>query len=78
MVMIVKEHEKKARGFISVTWITARAHISALPGWYGGVATVSAGGPREAGLARACPLRAFRLSLWNEDVGSRHGGANDA
>jgi hypothetical protein len=24
MVMIVKEHEKKAHGFISVTWITVR------------------------------------------------------
>jgi len=30
--MIVKEHEKKARGFISVTRVTARAHVSALPG----------------------------------------------
>src|SRR5215467_60516 len=30
MVMIVKEHEKKARGFISVTRVTARAHVSAL------------------------------------------------
>jgi len=29
--MIVKEHEKKARGFISVTRVTARAHVSALP-----------------------------------------------
>jgi hypothetical protein len=34
MVMIVKDHEKKAVGFISVTWITARAHVSALSGSY--------------------------------------------
>ena len=40
MVMIVKEHEKKARGFISVTRVTARAHVSALPGPRGGAATV--------------------------------------
>jgi hypothetical protein len=32
MVMIVKDPEKKACGFISVTWITVRAHVSALPG----------------------------------------------
>jgi hypothetical protein len=32
MVMIVKEHEKKAHGFISVTRIAADAHVSALPG----------------------------------------------
>jgi hypothetical protein len=32
--MIVKDHEKKARGFISVTQITARAHVSALPSPY--------------------------------------------
>src|SRR5215510_3426174 len=30
MVMIVKEHEKKARGFISVTRVTTPAHVSAL------------------------------------------------
>jgi hypothetical protein len=35
--MIVKEHEKKARGFISVTRVTARAHVSALPSTYLGV-----------------------------------------
>jgi len=40
MVMIVKDHEKKAWGFISVTWITVRAHVSALPGRRGGAATV--------------------------------------
>ena len=40
MVMIVKDPEKKARGFISVTWITVRAHVSALPGPHGGAATV--------------------------------------
>src|SRR5215469_9256717 len=32
MVMIVKEHEKKTHGFISVTRIAADAHVSALPG----------------------------------------------
>jgi len=32
MVMIVKDHEKKACGFISVTWITVRAHVSGLAG----------------------------------------------
>jgi hypothetical protein len=30
--MIVKDHEKKACGFISVTCITVRAHVSGLPG----------------------------------------------
>lgn len=40
MVMIVKDPEKKACGFISVTWITVRAHVSALPGPHGGAATV--------------------------------------
>jgi hypothetical protein len=43
--MIVKDHEKKAWGFISVTWITARAHVSALPGPHGGVPTVYTGSP---------------------------------
>jgi hypothetical protein len=45
MVMIVKDHEKKACGFISVTWITVRAHVSALPGPHGGVPTVYTGSP---------------------------------
>src|SRR4249919_258640 len=45
MVMIVKEHEKKARGFISVTRLTARAHVSALPGLVPG-ARPSTPGPR--------------------------------
>jgi hypothetical protein len=38
--MIVKDPEKKACGFISVTRLTARAHVSALPGPHGGAATV--------------------------------------
>jgi len=38
--MIVKDPEKKARGFISVTWITVRAHVSALPGPHGRAAAV--------------------------------------
>jgi len=45
MVMIVKDHEKKAWGFISVTWITVRAHVSALPGRRGAAATVYTCGP---------------------------------
>jgi hypothetical protein len=32
MVMIVKEHEKKAHGFISVTRIAADDHVSVLMG----------------------------------------------
>jgi hypothetical protein len=32
MVMIVKEHEKKAHGFISVTRIAADGHVSVLMG----------------------------------------------
>ena len=32
MVMIVKDHEKKAHGFISVTQDHRDAHVSALPG----------------------------------------------
>ena len=40
MVMIVKDPEKKACGLISVTWITVRAHVSALAGPRGGAATV--------------------------------------
>jgi hypothetical protein len=44
MVMIVKEHEKEARGFISVTRVTARAHVSALPGSYLGVPVLAGPG----------------------------------
>jgi hypothetical protein len=64
MVMIVKDHEKKAWGFISVTWITARAHVSALPGRYAGVAAVSAGGPPRNWAGPGMPVRAFRLPPW--------------
>ena len=60
MVMIVKDHEKKAWGFISVTWITARAHVSALPGPYAGVA----GGPLRGRAAPRMPLCAFGLPPW--------------
>jgi hypothetical protein len=59
MVMIVKDHEKKAVGFISVTWITARAHVSALPSAFCCFATVSARGPARLGRP-AHALRAFR------------------
>ena len=55
MVMIVKDPEKKACGFISVTWITARAHVSALPGSHGGAATVyNRRSPAKLRPARAC------------------------
>src|SRR5215831_16931212 len=70
MVMIVKDPEKKARGFISVTWITVRAHVSALPGPDGGVATVSAGGPRDVGAGPRMPLLPFRWPQWWEDADS--------
>src|SRR6266516_5208435 len=53
MVMIVKEHEKEARGFISVTRVAARAHVSALPGLLPGRAR-----PRRAPGDRL-PARAF-------------------
>jgi len=75
--MIVKDHEKKACGFISVTWITARANVSALSGPYAvswpylPVLPRSAAGP-------LLSLSALRLSPWKEDAGRRHGGANDA
>jgi hypothetical protein len=42
--MIVKDHEKKACGFISVTRITVRVHVSALPGPHGVAAMVYTGG----------------------------------
>ncbi len=72
MVMIVKDHEKKAVGFISVTWITARAHVSALPSAFCRVATVSARGPARLGRP-AHALRAFRWPR-RKDAGGRHGG----
>jgi hypothetical protein len=74
MVMIVKDPEKKACGFISVTWITVRAHVSALPGPYGGVPTVYTGGPRGAMGGPRMPLRSFRVPRRKEDAGSRRGG----
>jgi len=45
MVMIVKDPEKKACGFISVTWITVRAHVSALPGRTAVPRPYTTGGP---------------------------------
>src|SRR6266487_3958176 len=55
MVMIVKDPEKKACGLISVTWITVRAHVSALPGPRGGAATVyNRRSPAKLRSARAC------------------------
>jgi hypothetical protein len=64
MVMIVKDHEKKAWGFISVTWITVRAHVNALPGRHGDAATVYTGGRCEATAGPRLPLRAFRWPPW--------------
>jgi len=61
--MIVKDPEKEACGFISVTWITVRAHVSALPGPHGGAATVYNRRPP------ACH--------WKDDTRRRHGGADD-
>jgi hypothetical protein len=72
--MIVKDPEKKACGFISVTWITVRAHVSALPGSHGGAAIVYTGCHREATAVPRTPLRAFRLPPWKKDAGRRHGG----
>ena len=78
MVMIVKDPEKKACGFISVTWITVRAHVSALPGPRGGAATVYNRRSRKATAGARMPLCASRLPPWKDDTGRRHGGANDA
>ena len=64
MVMIVKDHEKKACGFISVTWITVRTHVSALPGRRGGAAMVYTGSPRESRAGPRLPLRVFRWPPW--------------
>jgi hypothetical protein len=77
MVMIVKDHEKKAVGFISVTQITARVHVSALSGPYAVSDRSCLWSPRSWAGPRL-PLRALRLSPWNEDAGRRHGGTNDA
>jgi hypothetical protein len=52
--MIVKDPEKKACGLISVTWITVRAHVSALPGPHGGAATVYNRRSAKLRPARAC------------------------
>jgi len=77
--MIVKDPEKKACGFISVTWITVRAHVSALPGPRGGAATVyNRRSPGKATAGVRMPLCASRLPPWPDDTGRRHGGANDA
>jgi hypothetical protein len=79
MVMIVKDPEKKACGFISVTWLTVRAHVSALPGPRGGAATVyNRRSPGKATAGVRMPLCASRLPPWKDDTGRRHGGANDA
>jgi hypothetical protein len=72
--MIVKDPEKKACGFISVTWIIVRAHVSALHGPQGVVAIVYTSCPREATAGPRTPWRAFRLPPWQEDVGRHHGG----
>src|SRR6266516_2694696 len=65
--MIVKDPEKKACGFISVTWITVRAHVSALPGPHGGAATVyNRRSPAKLRPARM-PLCASRLPPWKDD-----------
>jgi hypothetical protein len=75
--MIVKDPEKKACGLISVTWITVRAHVSALPGPHGGAATVY--NRRSASYGpRAHAVMPSRLPPWKDDTGRRHGGANDA
>jgi hypothetical protein len=62
--MIVKDHEKKASGFISVTWITARAHVSALPGPPAGAAIVYTSGSREAMAGPRMAMRAFLSPPW--------------
>jgi len=75
MVMIVKDPEKKACGFISVTWITVRAHVSALPGPRGGAATVyNRWSPGKATVGTRMPLCASRSPPWKDDTGRRHGG----
>jgi hypothetical protein len=76
--MIVKDPEKKACGFISVTWITVRAHVSALPGPRGVPRPYTTGGPRKAAAGARMPLCASRLPPWKDDTGRRHGRPNDA
>jgi hypothetical protein len=67
--MIVKDPEKKACGFISVTRITAR-DVSALPGPPAGVAIVyTSGSPRSHGWP-AHAVAPFRLPRCKEGVGS--------
>jgi len=72
--MIVKDPEKKACGFISVTWITVRAHVSALPGppavWRRYTPVV----PATLWLARACRCARSARHGGRKTVGGRHGG----
>jgi hypothetical protein len=75
--MIVKDHEKKACGFISVTQITARAHVSALSSPYA-VSSLYLPCSQRRWAGPLLSLSALRLSPWNEDAGRRHGGSNDA
>jgi hypothetical protein len=65
--MIVKDHEKKAVGFISVTWITVRTHVSALPGPPAVWRRYTPGGPRDAMAGPRMPLRSIRSPRWKED-----------
>ena len=78
MVMIVKDHEKKTWGFISVTWITARAHVSALPGRTAAWRSYTPAIPRQAMAAPAHAVAPFRLPRCREGVGSAPAGAYDA
>jgi hypothetical protein len=75
--MIVKDHEKKACGFISVTRITVRTHVSALPSYRGGAATVDTGRPPQS-YGRPAPAVARVPLAAVEDAGRGHRGANDA
>jgi len=78
MVMIVKDPEKEACGFISVTWITVRAHVSALPGPHGGAATVyNRRPPAQLRPARACRY-ARPACHWKDDTPSPSRRADDA
>ena len=78
MVMIVKNHEKKALGFISVTWATTRAHVSALPGPHRGMAIVYRPvAPAKLGWPASAVARAG-LPQWKEEASSRDGVAGDA
>jgi hypothetical protein len=75
--MIVKDHEKEALGFISVTWMIARAHVNALPGQRGAADRIHRWSPANPTAGSRAPLCAFRLPPWKADTGRRH-GANDA